>query len=479
MSAIHLPAKLQRLALINVCLGQFMTALDSRSIIVALPTISIHFNSSIAVVQWIPLAYQLTIIGFVLSLARLGDIRGRKKIYGSGFLLLALGSVCSGLSTGLWQIIAFRVLAGIGGAMVLANGRAILSIVYAQHERGRALGFASMAFHLGYISGPSVAGVLIDTVGWRWIFFLNLPVALAAAYMAWKVLPETPVQPQTYALDLMGMLTLFATAVTLILGLQQIAKSGVTWVPLVMFLISAVSAGLLVRVERKSPAPLLDLSLFRIRVLSAGVLSHLFVVISHSSTFFLLPFYLQGILHFSPTQVGVTVIFFSLVIVFLAPLGGWLGDRLGSRLLCTTGSALSLISMLGFSRLGADSDYISVMIPLMILGVGWSIFQAPNLSAIFSAVEPRYVGAVSGISLTSANIANAMGVAIGSVLFLRWLHHDGQDQSGVPPYTEWGENPGAFIRAFQNSWLIIAGLTVIAIVASSMRGVDKRQGHGS
>jgi MFS family permease len=112
------------------------------------------------------------------------------------------------------------------------------------------------------------------------------------------------------------------------------------------------------------------------------------------------------------------------------------------------------------------------MIPLMILGVGWSIFQAPNLSAIFSAVEPRYVGAVSGLSLTSANIANAMGVAIGSVLFLRWLNHYGLDQAGVPPYTQWGENPAVFIRAFQNSWLIIAGLTVIAIIASSMRGVE-------
>jgi MFS family permease len=114
--------------------------------------------------------------------------------------------------------------------MVLANGRAILSTVYAQHERGRALGVASMAFHLGYISGPSVAGVLIDAVGWRWIFFLNLPVALAAAFMAWKVLPETAIQRERrHSLDLMGMVTLFSMAVTLILGLQQIAKSGFTW----------------------------------------------------------------------------------------------------------------------------------------------------------------------------------------------------------------------------------------------------------
>lgn len=124
MSQTALPPNLQRLALINVCLGQFMTALDSRSVIVALPTISIYFDSSLAVVQWILLAYQLAIIGFVLSLARLGDMAGRKKIYGSGFLLLALGSACSGLSTGLSQLIAFRVLAAIGGAMVMANGRA-------------------------------------------------------------------------------------------------------------------------------------------------------------------------------------------------------------------------------------------------------------------------------------------------------------------------------------------------------------------
>ena len=337
-----------------------------------------------------------------------------------------------------------------------------------------------MAFHLGYISGPSVAGVLIDTLGWRWIFFLNLPVALAAAFMAWKVLPETAIQRETHSLDLMGMVTLFSMAVTIILGLQQIAKTGVTWVAITIFIISAVSAGLLLHFERKSPAPLLDLSLFKIRVLTAGSFEP--SLCSDLAQFDIRPITVLpagGILHFTPTQVGITVIFFSLVIVFLVPLGGWLGDRVGSRLLCTIGSALSVISMLGFSRLGADSDYLSVMIPLMILGVGWSIFQAPNLSAIFSAVEARYVGAVSGISLTAANIANAMGVAISSVLFLRWLNHYGLDTSGVPPYTQWGENPGVFIEAFRNSWLFIAGLTVIAVIASSMRGADRRKRQDS
>jgi EmrB/QacA subfamily drug resistance transporter len=404
---------------------------------------------------------------------------GRKKIYGSGFLLLALGSACCGLSTGLWQLIAFRVLAGIGGAMVLANGRAVVSTLYAHEGRGRALGLTSMAFHLGYITGPSLGGFLIDTVGWRWIFFVSLPVALAAAFMGWKVLPETVSDKRQYSIDPMGMVTLLLTVVSLILGLQQIAKSGVGWFAITAFLVGAIFLGLLLQVERKAPAPLLDLSLFRVRMLTAGIVSHFFVVISHSSTFFLLPFYLQGILHFTPTQVGVTIIFFSLVIVFLAPVGGWLGDRLGSRLLCTLGSIMTVISMLAFSRLGADADYAAVIIPLMILGLGWSLFQSPNLSAVFSAVEPRHVGAVSGISLTAANIANAVGVAVASVLFLRWLNYYGLSGSVLPVYTQWAQSPEVFIKAFQSSWLVIAGLTAIAVVTSVLRGVDKRTQNGS
>jgi predicted MFS family arabinose efflux permease len=336
-----------------------------------------------------------------------------------------------------------------------------------------------MAFHLGYITGPSLGGFLIDSVGWRWIFFISLPVALAAAFMAWKVLPETVSDRREYSIDPLGMVTLLLTVVSLILGLQQVAKSGVGLIALVAFLGSAIFLGLLLHVERKAQAPLLDLSLFRVRMLTAGIVSHFFVVISHSSTFFLLPFYLQGILHYTPTQVGVTIIFFSLVIVFLAPVGGWLGDRLGSRLLCTLGSIMTVISMLAFSRLGADAGHAAVIIPLMILGLGWSLFQSPNLSAVFSSVEPRHVGAVSGMSLTAANIANAVGVAVASVLFLRWLNYYGLSGSVLPVYTEWAQSPEVFIKAFQSSWLVIAGLTAIAVVTSVLRGVDKRTQGGS
>jgi EmrB/QacA subfamily drug resistance transporter len=469
-----LTPRVQRLALVNVCLGQFMSALDSRSVNVALPTLSLYFDVSLAVVQWIPLAYQLTIVGLVLSMARLGDKLGRKRIYTLGFVLLGVGSAACGLSPQLWQIICFRVVEAVGGALVLANGRAIASSLYSHEGRGRALGMMSMSFHLGYITGPSVGGFLVDTVGWRWIFFMNLPVAIAASWMAWKILPETVTESRDYSIDPIGMVTLFATVIGVIVALQQVAKSGFGAFPAAALIVSAVAFCLLLYFERRAQAPLLDLSLFKVRLLTAGVLSHFFVSLSHTSTFFLLPFYLQGILHFTPTQVGLTIIFFSLVIVFLAPVGGWLADRLGSRMLCTVGSVFTVLSMAGFARLGADSGQLAVMVPLMLLGVGWSLFQSPNLSGMFNAVAPRYVGAVSGLSLTSANIANAMGVAVGSVLFLRWLNFNGLPGAVVPSYTEWGKAPEIYIRAFQSSWTVIAILTSLAILTSAMRGADER-----
>jgi predicted MFS family arabinose efflux permease len=154
--------------------------------------------------------------------------------------------------------------------------------------------------------------------------------------------------------------------------------------------------------------------------------------------------------------------------------GGWLADRLGSRMLCTIGAMLTVISMVGFSRMGEGSSQIAVMIPLVLLGLGWSLFQSPNLSGMFNAVEPQFVGAVSGLSLTSANIANAMGVAVGSVLFLRWLNYHGLADNTVPPYTQWAAAPEKYIRAFQSSWLMIVDMTSIAVATSAMHGADVR-----
>jgi MFS family permease len=221
-----------------------------------------------------------------------------------------------------------------------------------------------------------------------------------------------------------------------------------------------------------------------VRALSAAIASHFFVTMSHASTFFPAAVLSQGVLHYSPTEVACDRVL-SLVIAFLAPVGGWLGDRLGSRLLCTAGSALTAASMFGFAQLGASSGRITVMAPLMLLGLGWSLFQSPNLIGMFKAVQSRDIGSVSGLSLTSANIGNAVGVAVGSVLFTRWLNFYGLASTAIPPYTQWGNDPAVFIKAFQSvasDWIINAHLNCHLGVArggraKNLASINQRAGN--
>ncbi|HEY2988177.1 MAG TPA: MFS transporter [Candidatus Binatia bacterium] len=467
----------RRLILINACLGQFIAAVDARSVNIALPTLSTEFATTLEVVQWVPLSYQLTVIGLVLSLGRLGDMVGRKKIYTVGFVIFMTGSALCGLAGGIAPMVFFRVLEAIGGAMILANGRAIVSAVFAGGSRGKALGITSMAFHLGYIVGPSLGGFLIDSLGWRWIFFVNLPVALAGAVMAWRVMQESVRAKGRFSIDLLGMAALLCFAIFLVLGLNHAARYGFELRTAGLFALSAASLALFVFFERRAPEPLLDLSLFRKRLFAAGIVSLGLVSLSQTAIFFLLPFYLQGILSLSPTQVGLTLIFYSVVIVFVAPIGGSLSDRFGSRLLCTVGCACTFVSILAMARLGPDSSRMGVIIPLMGMGLGWALFASPNLSALFGSVAADRLGAVGGATVTAANMANAMGIALASMLFVRWLDWNGVAATGAANYKEWSQAPDAYLSAFHNSWMVFAAVAMLAVVTSAAgegRGRSKR-----
>ena len=184
------PKKLA-LILMNVCIGQFIVGLDQRALLVALPTLTETFHTTLTTIQWTILIYDLTLIGLVITVGRLGDLFGRRRIYTSGFLIFILGSALCGLSQSPAQLIIFRALQSIGGSMISANGRAIASVAFPSQQRGKALGFVSMAFHVGFLTGPTLGGFLIDTVGWRWIFYINVPIGLWGAYLAWRIMEET------------------------------------------------------------------------------------------------------------------------------------------------------------------------------------------------------------------------------------------------------------------------------------------------
>src|SRR2546428_10850265 len=179
------------LILLNVCVGQFIVGLDQRALLIALPTLTQTFNTSLTNIQWVLLIYDLTLIGLVITVGRLGDLFGRRRIYASGFLFFVLASALCGASQSAGQIILFRGLQAMGGAMISANGRAIASVAFPANQRGKAMGFASMAFHIGFLTGPTLGGFLIDTIGWRWVFFIHLPIGNWGGYLSWKLLEES------------------------------------------------------------------------------------------------------------------------------------------------------------------------------------------------------------------------------------------------------------------------------------------------
>jgi MFS family permease len=180
-----------RLILLSVCIGQTIVGLDQRAITVALPTLTATFHTAFTTIQWTVLIYDLVLIGLIITMGRLGDLFGRRRFYSLGFLIFVTASAVCGLSQTTGQLIFFRAIQALGGSMIAANGRAIVSVNLPPQERGRALGLTSTAFHIGFLTGPSLGGFLIDTIGWRWIFYINMPFSLYGAYLAWKVIPET------------------------------------------------------------------------------------------------------------------------------------------------------------------------------------------------------------------------------------------------------------------------------------------------
>ena len=293
-----------RLILLSVCIGQTIVGLDQRAITVALPTLTATFHTAFTTIQWTILIYDLVLIGLIITMGRLGDLFGRRRFYSLGFLIFVTASAVCGLSQTTGQLIFFRAIQALGGSMIAANGRAIVSVNLPPQERGRALGLTSTAFHIGFLTGPSLGGFLIDTIGWRWIFYINMPFSLYGAYLAWKVIPETRTK-EKIAVDIPGAILLLLTNGLFIYAIDQLPRVG--WrhpIFLTTLSLSLVALIFLLRAEARAKTPILNLSMFHTRLFSAGILSLFLISATLSAINFLLPFFLQNLLGYSPSQVG-------------------------------------------------------------------------------------------------------------------------------------------------------------------------------
>ena len=463
-----------RLILLNVCIGQAIVGLDQRALLVALPTLTESFHTHLTTIQWTLLIYDLILIGLVITMGRLGDLFGRRRFYSLGFLLFVIGSALCGIAQSPAQLIFFRAVQAVGGSMISANGRAIASMSVPREERGKALGVTSMAFHVGFITGPSLGGFLIDTVGWRWIFYINVPIGLWGAYLAWKIMAETKEENEKVSIDFLGAFLLLVTNSLFIYAIDQLPRLG--WYHS-MFLLtisfSAVALVLLIITELRSATPILLLNLFRDRLFTASILSLLFVALSQSAINFLLPFYLQNLMGFSPAQVGGIIVADSIIIMIMAPIAGSLSDRVGSRLLCTVGCSVIVAGQFLVATLGLHSSLIAIIFPLALWGLGWGLFNSPNQSAILGSVTVDKIGAASGMTATAARTGGALGVAMASTLFTFMLSAAGMSPAQIESPQSWSSTPQPVIGSFSYTIHLINLFTLLAVFFSAVKGTRR------
>ncbi len=349
-------------ALSTVALGTFMSTLDSSIVNVSLPVILRYFHSDLATIQWVVLAYLLTITSLLLTFGRMADIWGRKKVYTIGFGVFTFGSLCCALAGSAEQLIAARVLQAVGAAMIQANGLAITSAVFPDKQRGRALGIQGTVVATGTTLGPTIGGLLSGSFGWQANFLVNLPVGLIGIGLALLVLEERRISVRREGaqarFDPLGAILASVTLVTLLLALNR--GSSIGWgSPPILALFAVASVGLVgfLLTEQRVIAPLISLALFRIRPFATGTLAAFLSFLAISANNFLMPFFLQLALGFSPGRAGLLLTPTSLTLAVVAPLSGYLSERLGARLLSSIGLGVSAVALFLLSRLTPSPLY--------------------------------------------------------------------------------------------------------------------------
>ncbi len=449
-----------------VMLGTALSNLEVGLVNVALPTLATTFRVGPATIQWVTIAYQLAIVGTLVLFGRLVDLLSGRTLYLVGMATFAVASLLAVLSpSALWLILA-RSLLGLGAAMLLSTGQALLTLAHPGEGRGRAFGFMHVAGAVGLMAGPSIGGMLVTTVGWRAIFLVPLPLAVGTFWRGWNVLPRLDGGSRE-PLDFVGAVLILATAVFAVFGLARIAQD--SWdaakTPLLLALLAVL---LFVLLERRQTAPLVDLCLLKRWSLLAGLLAALLTFIALASNMFLVPFALQDLMGYPASVAGLVMMAVPMTILPVAPLAGALADRVGSRLPTAAGLVAIITAVVGMAQFRAVTPLWFAVAILALYGIGAGLFQAPNNSAVLGSAPEGRMGAVSGMLALARNLGQVMGVAVASTV---WT-------SRQKRYEQLAELPlsSALTAGLHDTFLALAGFALLALLVSTLRSEPKPKG---
>jgi EmrB/QacA subfamily drug resistance transporter len=397
-------------------MGIFLATIDGSIVNVALPTLSTALGADFATVQWVVLSYLLTITTLLAVVGRLADMYGRKRLYNSGFVVFTIGSLLCGLSPSVGWLIGFRVLQGVGAALILALGLALVTEAFPPQERGRALGIAGSIVSIGIVTGPTLGGVIIENLSWHWIFFVNVPIGILGTYLVWRNIPATR-PPGGQAFDFGGAATLCLGLLGVLLGLTTGQREGFTSSQaLGLFAFGIFFLLALLYIQRRHPQPIIDPVLFRNRLFTVNLITGLLVFVGLGSGV-LIPFYLETVLGYSVQQVGLLLAVVPIALGIVSPISGVLSDRVGSRPISILGLTVTLLGYVALSTLSTETTAVGFMLRYVLVGIGVGLFQSPNNSAMMGTAPRERLGVASGLLAMTRNLGQTVGIAVLGALW--------------------------------------------------------------
>jgi len=394
-----------------ISLGSFMAGLDATIVNIALPSIARAFDVSTVTASWVLNAYLIILVSLLLAASRVGDMKGYRSVFITGFLVFTLGSAFCGLAPGINELITARMLQAVGGAVIAALGAVMVTSYLSPSLRGQALGIVAMFTMLGAALGPVIGGFLTSALSWRFIFYVNLPVGVLAILLGIHFLPrKSPVAPDA-KLDIPGVTLVFFALGSLIFGLTTLqGPDGATGAA--ALLASGVCWSLFAIRERRAPQPLINLALFSNRQFTLQNLNVMFIQMAMAGVMVLMPFYLEMVKHLSTDNSGTVLLALPIGMILTSMPAGRISDVIGTKKPIILGFAIGALALLLISTLGVDSSIGHIAVYLFLLGAGSGFAYAPLNSAVMGEAPEKERGMTSGLIKMMTNMGSSLGVAL-------------------------------------------------------------------
>jgi EmrB/QacA subfamily drug resistance transporter len=463
----------QKIIVAILMLGTLMGSLDSTIVILAFPTISTSLHADLLSTLWIILIYLLVVAVFTTQFGRLGDIYGRSRMFNAGFGIFTAGSLFCGLSPHISWLITSRGIQALGGALMQANSGAIVADTFPPNERGTAFGYISLGWTSGALLGIVLGGIITTFVGWEYIFFINIPIGIAATLLGVRYLRNEKRTPAT--LDLTGMILLGAALTLISFGAVDFAGQGIALVNVLSVILGLLAGAVFVWYEGRTAGPLIDFSILKNRILKYSILAGFFLSFGYLSVVFLITMYLQGIRGFSPLDAALLLVPGYVVGSLLSPFMGRMSDRYGARVLATSGAGMMILATLFYLTLQTDSSVVIILIASGISGIGSAMFFPSNSSAVMANAPGGSFGAISGIMRTVQNIGILGSFVLSITVASASIPRDVAFQVFIGTTSLVGGVSQAFLGGIDMSLWASIVLIGIAGVLSWMRGHEIRR----